>query len=168
MRATPAPRPASGDWLLFVDADSSPSRALFQDLLEVIEGGGCIGGGARLACDSTAQFVNEWIAVWNFTSRVMRWAVGAFLFCHAEAWRAIGGFSEALYAGEEIDLSNRLGRASRREFVILQRHPLLTSGRKAHLYSWRAHAAFLASTILTGGRMLRRREFCTLWYDGRR
>jgi hypothetical protein len=52
--------------------------------------------------------------------------------------------------------------------VILHRHPLETSGRKAELYSPREHLAFLLRFVLTGGRSLRRRERCAIWYDGRR
>ena len=36
---------ATGEWLLFVDADSTPSRELFEDLREAIEGGRVLGGG---------------------------------------------------------------------------------------------------------------------------
>ena len=69
-------------------------------------------------------------------------------------------------AVKEIDLSRRLKRLGR--FVILHRHPLATSGRKAELYSWREHAAFLLRWVLSGGRNLRRRDACGIWYDGRR
>src|SRR5437016_2716049 len=33
---------ASGDWLIFVDADSSPSRELFADVAQHIQSGRCI------------------------------------------------------------------------------------------------------------------------------
>jgi GT2 family glycosyltransferase len=78
----------------------------------------------------------------------------------------VGGFSERLYAAEELDLSRRLKRRGR--FVILSRHPLATSDRKARLYSWREHALFLGKFVLRGARVLRRREECSIWYDGRR
>jgi glycosyltransferase involved in cell wall biosynthesis len=41
-------RAACGDWLLFVDADSSPSPELFRAVLEEIEGGRCVGGGSTI------------------------------------------------------------------------------------------------------------------------
>ena len=37
---------ATGDWLVFVDADSYPSRELFADLAVAIQSGRCLGGGA--------------------------------------------------------------------------------------------------------------------------
>jgi glycosyltransferase involved in cell wall biosynthesis len=162
-------RAASGDWLLFVDADSSPTRQLFEQVLAVIESGKCIGGGCAVALPGAPLVVRAWVAAWNLTSRVMRWAAGSFLFCEAAAFRTMGGFSEELYAAEEIDFSRRLkARFPEREFIILRRHPLETSGRKAELYSPREQLAFIWKMLTAGRRTLRSRDACSLWYDGRR
>ena len=108
---------------------------------------------------------------WNLTSRVTRWAAGAFIFVDAAAFRAVGGFSPHLYATEEIDLFRRLKRLrpqERRRVTILSRHPLPTSGRKMHLYSPLELARAGAARRCSGGRTLRRAEDCFVWYDGRR
>jgi glycosyltransferase involved in cell wall biosynthesis len=157
---------ASGDWLLFVDADSSPTRALFQDVLELIEKGKTLGGGTTVTLPGAPLALLVWVALWNALSRTMKWAAGSFIFCEAAAFRDVRGFSEELYAAEEINLSRRLKRRGR--FVILHRHPLLTSGRKAELYSWREHLTFLWRMLIAGRRTLRSREACSVWYDGRR
>ena len=161
---------ASGDWLLFVDADSYPTMALFEEA-KMAMGSGCLAGGATVAMESTDWKIRFWVAAWNFLSRRARWAAGSLIFCEAAAFRRLGGFSQDLYAGEEIDLFRRLkrlARAQRRKIVILHRHPLRTSGRKAHLYTKREHFAFMLKTLLLGGRNLRSRESCYAWYDGRR
>jgi glycosyltransferase involved in cell wall biosynthesis len=157
---------ASGDWMLFVDADCSPDPALFTDVLEAVEKGHCVGGGSTIALPGAPAAVRFWVALWNGLSRALSWAAGSFLFCEARAFREAGGFSQELYAGEEIDLSRRLKRRGR--FVILHRHPLATSDRKARLYTWREHGVFLFRCAVSGGRALRRRDKCSLWYDGRR
>jgi glycosyltransferase involved in cell wall biosynthesis len=157
---------ASGDWLLFVDADCSPSKPLFKDLSDAIESGACIGGGCTIVLPGAPAGVRVWVSLWNALSRMLSWAAGSFFFCEARAFREAGGFSQDLYAAEEIDLSRRLKRCGR--MVILHRHPLATSARKARLYSPREHLAFLLRFILTGGRALRSREGASIWYDGRR
>jgi glycosyltransferase involved in cell wall biosynthesis len=162
---------ASGDWLLFVDADSLPSRSLLGETLEAIHSGSCIAGGATVEFATRDLHVRFWLVLWNSWSRLMKRAAGSFVFCEAAAFRELGGFSEDLYAGEELDLFRRLKRLARRRgkrIVILHRHPLLTSDRKTRLYAPREHLAFLFKTLLTGGRTLRRREDCAVWYDGRR
>jgi glycosyltransferase involved in cell wall biosynthesis len=157
---------ASGDWLVFVDADSSPAPALFEEVRELIEAGAAVGGGVTVAVADPAPALKIWVALWNATSRLLRWAAGSFMFCEAAAFRAVGGFSEELFAAEEIDLSRRLKRRGR--FVILHRHPLLTSARKVELYTCGEHLAFMWRMLSAGRRTLRSREACSVWYDGRR
>jgi len=157
---------ASGDWLVFVDADSFPSRELFAELAGAIAAGRCIGGGATVRFDEADRSARAAVAVWNAISRSMRWAAGSFVFCQAAAFRKIGGFSTELYASEEIDFSRRLKRLGNLE--ILHRHPLRTSGRKLRLYSKREYLALLLRIVLSGGRALRSRDACFAWYDGRR
>jgi glycosyltransferase involved in cell wall biosynthesis len=162
---------ATGEWLLFVDADSTPGRELFSDLREAIDSGRVIGGGSTIAADTTALSVRLALGFWNAVSRRLRWAAGAFVYCETAAFRRVGGFSEELYASEELDLSQRLNTLAReegREFRILHRHPLLTSDRKRHLYSTRELAGFFGRFLLHPRRMLRSAKGCGPWYDGRR
>src|SRR5688500_2579634 len=44
-------RRATGDWLVFVDADSYPPVELFRDVVEQIQGGRCAAGGATVALE---------------------------------------------------------------------------------------------------------------------
>ncbi len=162
---------ASGDWLVFVDADSYPTKELFRETAKAIQGGRCLAGGATVSLESTDPAIRFWVAAWNFLSRRARWAAGSFIFCEAAAFRRLGGFSQDLYAAEEIELFRRLkrlARLERRSILILHRHPLRTSARKAELYTKREHLAFMLKTLLLGGRNLRSRESCHAWYDGRR
>lgn len=160
---------AGGDWLVFVDADSYPSKALFSEMISAT--GEHLGGGATVSFETDDVAVRLALASWNALSRVAKWAAGSFIFCEAAAFREIGGFSDSLYAGEEIDFSRRLKRLARRRgrgFVILHRHPLRTSDRKARLYTKREHISFMLKTVLLAGRTLRDRDACHVWYDGRR
>ena len=111
------------------------------------------------------------IPLWNGISRLKRWAAGSFVFCEANVFRELGGFSQELYAAEELEFSNRLKKLSlerKKKVIILHRHPLVTSARKAHLYSLREHVGMLLRTLRHRGENLKDRSSCTLWYDGRR
>jgi glycosyltransferase involved in cell wall biosynthesis len=162
---------ACGEWILFVDADSTPSRALFEDLREAISSGRVLAGGSTVAADNAALSFRVALGFWNAVSRSLHWAAGAFVFCEAAAFRRAGGFSEELYAAEELDLSGRMKRFAReqgKEFRILHRHPLLTSTRKMQLYGWRELVPVFGRFLLHPRRMLRSAKDCSPWYDGRR
>ena len=162
---------ACGDWLLFVDADSQPSRDLCADVVKAISSGRYIAGGSTVCFEQPDAGVTFIGSIWNAISRAMRWMAGSFIFCNAAVFREIGGFSQELYAAEEIDFSRRMKRVARQRgqgIAILRRHPLLTSARKARLYTPREMLGFVARTIIRRGRTLRSAEECFSWYDGRR
>src|SRR4051812_2695242 len=132
-------RAASGEWLVFVDADSLPSPALFSEMKERIDRGDCLGGGATVAYAQTQWGVRLVTGLWNLYSRLGKWAAGSFIFCEAAAFHAAGGFSEELFASEELELFKRLKRIARargKRIAILHRHPIVTSDRKVRLYGW--------------------------------
>ena len=161
---------ATGDWLLFVDADSHPSADLFADVADAIDSGRCLAGGATVSLDKKYWLAELITMVWNFASRWRRMLAGSFIFCETATFRKIGGFSEELFAGEELELSQRLRKTAKeagRRIVILHRHPLVTSARKLHLYTLREHFR-LITRLFRDRRVLTNREACHLWYDGRR
>jgi glycosyltransferase involved in cell wall biosynthesis len=162
---------ATGDWLVFVDADSHPGVELFADVAEEIQRGRCLAGGSFVALDGDRRLPRVAVAGWNLISRLTRWAAGSFIFCETAAFREAGGFSLEFFAGEEIDLFRRLKRAARRKgrtVVILTAHPLVTSDRKARLYSWHELLFFTLRAVAGGGRALKDPAACYAWYDGRR
>ncbi|HWD20659.1 MAG TPA: glycosyltransferase [Verrucomicrobiae bacterium] len=164
-------RAAAGDWLIFVDADSRPTAELFGEAAAHIQSGRCLAGGCTVRLDERHFIADSGTALWNMVSRACHWFAGSFSFCEARAFRAVGGFSEELFASEEIDLSqrlNKLARAEGKRVVILHRHPLLTSARKVRLYSGMELIRFFQRAIFLPRRTIRSREACSPWYDGRR
>ena len=162
---------ATGDWLLFNDADSHPSPELLLEAAAAIRSGRVLAGGCTIRLKGGHRTANFVARFWNVISRARRLLAGSFIFCEAQAFRKIGGFSNELFAGEELDLSIRfqeLARQSNREIVILHRYPLLTSARKVELYTLREHCRFLLRAALNHRATLRNREACHTWYDGRR
>lgn len=162
---------ATGDWLIFIDADTHPSAALFDDVAAHIATDQCLAGGSTIRLEAGYRSGDVITALWNRTSRMFRLMAGSFIFCDAAAFRKLGGFNSELFASEELELSKRLkklARTERKRIVILHRHPILTSARKLRLYTPREHFRFILRSALNGGKSLKSREASHLWYDGRR
>ena len=162
---------ATGDWLIFVDADSHPSRELFGEVAAAIQSGRYLYGGATIKLDGQHRAANALTECWNLISRLKKFAAGSFIFCETAAFRRIRGFDINLYASEEIDLSQRLKKAARAEGktgVIFRRHPMVSSSRKVQLYSSRELLSFILRASLSPRRTVRDQKACYAWYDGRR
>ena len=162
---------ATGDWLVFVDADSHPGEKLFADVAENISSGKVLAGGVTIRLDEDLFVAGLITQFWNFSSRITRFMAGSFIFVEAAAFRQVGGFSHEFYAAEELDLSLRLkklARATKRKIVILHRHPIKTSARKMKLYTGRELGGFFIRSIFNHRRTIRSREAAFMWYDGRR
>lgn len=162
---------ATGDWLIFIDADSHPSLELFADVAGQIRGGRCLAGGSTVRMDSDSVVVRTGVRLWNGLSRWRHLLAGSFIFIEAAVFRKLGGFSRELFVAEELELSRRLrvfAKADGRGVVILTEHPLLTSARKMALYRPREHLWFLVRAAFNPKGTMGNREACGPWYDGRR
>lgn len=143
---------ASGDWLLFIDADSRLSPATLAETLRLMKGGGCCGGGALVAFSEPLP--PAWGAVltrlWNLLSVTFKLAAGSYVFCRRDAFLSVGGFSPRLYAAEEIELSaalKRWGAARGLDFKIIVSAPHFSSGRKFRMYGFRELAGQVFSFL---------------------
>jgi glycosyltransferase involved in cell wall biosynthesis len=162
---------ATGDWLIFVDADSHPSAGLFGDVAEAIASGKILGGGATVMLDEKLFAANLVTQGWNLTSRIKKWLAGSFIFIEAAAFREMGGFNQEIFAAEELELSQRLKKlaaAHGKKITVLHKHPLKTSARKVKLYSTGEMWRFTMRAIFNHQKTVRSREAAYLWYDGRR
>ena len=90
---------ANGEWLIFIDADSWPSKYLVKTLLDKISQDDIIAG------SSIVQFVSSpfwWRATWKFTNISMPLLnltpTGAFMFCKRTVFDAVGGFNEDIFS----------------------------------------------------------------------
>jgi len=162
---------ASGRWLLFLDADSILSKETACRMLEQISSDRCAGGGSVIGFGSTPLYFKPVIMFWNAISNTFKWAAGSFIFCRTDAFRETGGFSNELFAAEEIELSMKLkkwGKKRKLDFVILRGAPHISSARKLHLYTFREFLCILAKIILNPYKSLRNKNILFHLYDGRR
>lgn len=163
---------ASGEWLLFIDADSRPSGDLLADVVALTRRPDVLLAGSTIALDDGSLPFRMTCGLWNLMSRLRRLVAGSFILVRTAAFREVGGFDLKFFAGEELDLAVRLqkqvGRRDRQKTVILHRHPLVTSARKLRLYRKGEMARFLLKSILRPMKTTASRDDCAMWYDGRR
>lgn len=156
---------ATGELLVFVDADTIVNDAVVRSAIDVMQTG-AVGGGCAIRFDGRIPFFGRvLVGVTMPFYRMLGLACGCFVFCTREAFVAAGGFDEQFFGAEEAVLSRALGRQGR--FVIL-RESVVTSGRKL-----RAHSAFeilglLARVLFRGRKAIQRREGLDIWYGPRR
>ena len=97
---------------------------------------------------------------------------GSFIFCEANAFREVGGFSNELFAGEEIDLSRRLkqlARARKKRSRDSASSPAADLGAEdAPLHAQGASPVSVQGRAVSHKRILTSRDECHTWYDGRR
>jgi glycosyltransferase involved in cell wall biosynthesis len=164
-------RVAGGDWLLFIDADSVLSAESLADLLEHIESGKYAGGGSLVGLDKAPFGAKLGMMLWNLLASSFKWAAGSFIFCRADLFREVGGFSEELFASEELDLTRKIkqwGKPRRLGFAFLRRHRHISSGRKYYLYSKWEICGYLLRWLVFARSSMRSRKHLGFFYDGRR
>lgn len=158
---------ATGEYLVFLDADTILSPELLQKALALLASGKYCGGGTLLRYDAKLPFLaGSLVSCWNWISRTFGLAAGSFIFCLSSGFHAAGGFDESVFAGEEVIFSRRLkswARKNHLRFSIITDDAVLTSSRKFQWHSSLKIASLLVLfTIFPGA--LRHRSFCNFWY----
>jgi len=156
---------ASGEWLIFVDADTIVNEAVVRAAVDALRGG-AVGGGRAVQFEGDVPLYARLlvpVAVRLFRATDM--AAGCFLFCTRSAFVEVGGFDEAFYGAEELVMSRALKRCGR--FVIL-RDAVSTSGRKLRTHSIGEMLAVLGRLALRGPQVVKQRQGMDLWYAERR
>jgi glycosyltransferase involved in cell wall biosynthesis len=158
-------RAASGDVLIFVDADTIVPPAVVTAAVVAVRSGAA-GGGARVDFDGVLPvWARALLPLLRAGMRVRRLAAGCFIFCSRAAFDAAGGFDERFYAAEEIAFSLALGRQGR---VVILREAVMTSGRKLRTHSAWDLVRLCAAFFRRGTAVVRSREALSLWYSERR
>jgi glycosyltransferase involved in cell wall biosynthesis len=161
-------RASRGRYLIYIDADTRISAALLSTTLRLLQSERVVGGGSLLQFEGAISAVGKLgISVWERISKVTRTAAGSYLFCRRDAFEAVGGFDQKLYASEEIRLSRLLrkwGRAHSQSFEIITSAPVQTSARKLQWYSGPKILAWVALMTLVPI-AVRSRKLCGFWYQ---
>ncbi len=152
---------ATGDPIIFVDADTVIPTETLQAALQSLDDG-AIGGGITVGLDEELSFFGRFLlGFWNTVSRLRCWAAGCFIFVRRDAFEAVGGFDEQYYVGEEIFLSTALKTQGR--FVIL-RETVASSARKTKSHSGWETMKVIGRLLFFGRSAWKKREGLDMWY----
>jgi len=127
-------RAAKGEWLFFVDADTTINATAVASALRAMEKGAVGGGGMTWVNknESVPLYARLLLALLLFAPKLVGFTGGAFMFCTRAAFHATGGFNERLYWAEEGGFALALKRQGR--FFVPWQH-VLTSGRRLRTVS---------------------------------
>jgi len=160
---------AKGEVLIFLDADTIVEPNILTDVCSSLSTAQVYGGGSIIKFDDhqNKYFLGILIPFfWNWVSQTFKLAAGSFIFCTKQDFILAGGFPESVYAGEEIGFILKLKkvyRKSKKSFIILSKHPVVTSSRKLSWHSsWQIILHMLL--VLFFPLSVRFRTLCGFWY----
>jgi glycosyltransferase involved in cell wall biosynthesis len=157
---------ARGEWLVFMDGDTWMPPEMLQSVKWELEKG-AIGGGATVMFDGTVPLYA--VIGMNLLVPIFRWtrtAAGCFMYATRDAFDAIGGFDETLFASEEVAFSKAMRQQGR--FMVL-RERVTSSGRKVRQYRLRELLGVIFRQMIKGPRKAwRSREGLDVWYNAPR
>jgi glycosyltransferase involved in cell wall biosynthesis len=159
-------RVARGDYFIFLDADTFLSEGLIRHALIRLSEGRCCGGGARVSFSNTVpKLLRAALGIWNRCSKAFGVAAGCFIFCLRQGFEEVGGFSEQVYASEELWFSRGLkswGKKKGMRFHVINDPPIVTSNRKLQWISLPQMILILFICLFPF--IVRSRSLCAFWY----
>ncbi len=156
---------SQGEYLLFVDADTTINSDLLGITIEKLQSGDCCGGGTILTWDKSMGRISDLFLkiVMAFIYK-MKVAAGCYVFCLKSAFQDLGGFNEKLYAAEEVYFSRNLrkwGKRNNKSFCLIRDASVLTSARKFE-HPFRLVSATLIAVCFPF--FMFSRTLCWFWY----
>ncbi|MBI4556536.1 MAG: glycosyltransferase [Candidatus Hydrogenedentes bacterium] len=104
---------ATGKYLVFIDADDMMSENMLEEIKKVLDSGKYIGGGTAFVWADRISLGILVTGLMQYVSFLLT-RVSLFLFyTTAEAYHAVEGFNEKLYASEDWDFAFRLKRKAK-------------------------------------------------------
>ena len=154
---------ATGEWLVFVDADTLVTAEVVRETIDAFNSG-AISGTSFPMFDEEIPFTARVLTpVLRVSFRVLRLAAGAYLFCTKEAFDAVGGFDKKFFAAEEVHLSKSLHKQGPFKTITSR---VVTSGRKFRTFSSVGMLVTMVMINIPGVRGIRKRP--KLWYGERK
>ncbi len=106
-------RAASGELLVFLDADVLVPPNLLSRIVQVMEDPRCLGGAVDTDYQPARPLIRAYLLLWRLIGLSLGMGQGAAQFCRCDAFSALGGYDESIYMGEDVDFYWRLGKLAR-------------------------------------------------------
>ena len=153
------------DYLIFLDADSTISSEILNEILMLLESGRCCGGG--VVFDMDGKFGKFLASCWAIIAKITSLSGGACIFCLNKAFKETGGYNENIYAGEDVFFSRALkkwGRRNKKKFKLITKFKAVTSDRKLNWFS-KGQIFWQIFTIIFMPWRIRNRDKMKIWYE---
>lgn len=105
---------ASGDVLVFVDADTIVPDQLLRRIVAALAEPTCPGGAVDTNYRPAKLTSKIYLQLWRIIGKMTGMAQGATQFCRKDVFFALNGYDETLFMGEDVDFYWRLKRFARR------------------------------------------------------
>ena len=107
-------RPATGDVIVFIDADVLVPPTLFKVIHSEMDDPECVGGAVDVDYRPERRSMRLYLRAWRLLGRVAGMAQGAAQFCNRRDFEQIGGYDESAWIGEDVDFYRALKILARR------------------------------------------------------
>ena len=160
-------RNATGDVLIFIDADTLVPETLFQKITAVMEDEKCFGGAVAVEYeDFQRKWMKFYLAGWKFWGKFFNMAQGAAQFCRKSFFEELKGYDQTIFMGEDIEFYWRLAKYAKGSggYLHFIEHPTVkTSTRRFDKMSlWKTflltHPIFIRLTW-------RKKSYWKAWYE---
>ncbi len=165
---------ATGDYLVFVDADTLICGDILNKVSNNLSSGKVIGGGAWTIPDSKGIGFYIFKYGINYLMALKNITVGPFLYCLRDAFIRVDGFDESYYAGEEFTLAKRLKKEAKKVnqcWKIIKYHPdhrIITSSRRFGRFGGLEMAFKNIHLLWKMDHKLKQKNQCKFWYNDRK
>jgi glycosyltransferase involved in cell wall biosynthesis len=126
---------ATGDVIVFVDADTLVAPGLFENIVEAMSDKRCLGGSVAVEYETPNKraWMRYFVMLFQFLGGLAKMRQGAAQFCRSEVFRELGGYDETIYVGEDVEFQWRLDKVARTRgstTVFIEEPTVRTSSRR--------------------------------------
>jgi glycosyltransferase involved in cell wall biosynthesis len=125
---------ASGDVLIFIDADTRVPPELFQMIAGAMKDEKCFGGAVSVEYDeSQRKWMKYYMYGWKFWQTFFNMKQGAAQFCRKAVFEKLNGYDASIFVGEDIEFYWRLTKYAKRNsghLFFVEQPKVRTSARR--------------------------------------